>query len=542
MKSAMLQQPKVNITRVGLCMVALLVILFASQAAWAKAIPAKLFTDNMVLQRDSVVPIWGTADAGEEVTVGFAGQTKKTTAGPDGKWMVRLDPLPVNTQPAELTVKGSDQVTLKNILVGDVWLCGGQSNMGLTLAECFNAKEEIAKANHPLLRIVKTGAGASPRPKDQIARGPWQVCTPESAAGFSGVAYFFGAKLVNDLEGKVPIGLIEFDIGSTGIEGWTPLAGFRSSAYPQMQAIYREVASWDPTTEIGKKAHAEAFEKIRAWLPLARAAVNEGRPVPAEPLVPAPPLFRNGPTVLYNFTIHPLVPVAFTGFIWYQGEANPGEGRSYEQKMRAFISGLREVWGRGDFPFYYVQLANEGKPVERPDEEENFRYVPVREAQRRVMDLPNTGMACAIDAGEEANGHPRNKIDVGQRLALWALAKNYGKPVTFTGPLYRGISIKGHQVVVHFDHVGKGLMIGDKDGLNPVVEITDAALKHFSIAGADGVWHWADAKIVGDTVVVSSPKVPAPTKVRYADSLNPKGAKLYNRDGLPASPFRSDDW
>jgi sialate O-acetylesterase len=249
-----------------------------------------------------------------------------------------------------------------------------------------------------------------------------------------------------------------------------------------------------------------------------------------------------GPTVIYNGTIHPLIPYAIRGVVWYQGESNPGEGRIYEAKMKAAITGWRKAWGRGDFPFYLVQLANEGKPVEQPAEEQSFRYVPVREAQRRAAQLPNTGLVVAIDLGEDANGHPRNKKDLGERAALWALAKTYNQPVPYSGPLFRDARIEGDRVIITFDHAESGLMIADKDGLDPVREIKDAALKHFSIAGPDGQWHWAEARIVGQTVEVRSDRVPKPVAVRYADSLNPKGPKLYNRAGLPASPFRTDEW
>ncbi len=512
-------------------------------AVWGAATVAKLFTDGMVLQQGMPVPVWGEATAGEKVSVSFAGQQKEAVTGADGRWMVKLDAMTANAQGRELVVKGADGAgpALKDVLVGEVWLCGGQSNMGLTLSEAFDAKAEIAKANYPTLRLMAVGAGPSPTPMRQIRRGPWRVCTPESAAGFAGVAYFFGKRLNEEL--NVPVGLIEFDIGATGIEGWTPIEGFKASSDPAMQATYREVMSWDPTTEIGKKANEEGIQKVKEWLPVAKKALAEGTPVPAQPLLPAAPVFFNGPTVLFNGTVSPVVPFAVRGAVWYQGEANPGEGQSYEAKMRAMISGWRQVWGLGDFSFYYVQLANEGKPVESPDEEENFRYVPVRQAQRRVMDMPNTGMVVALDLGEDASGHPRNKRDVGYRLALWALAKDYGRKIAYTGPVYKGVKFEGAKAVVSFDHVGAGLMVADKDGLDPVKELAGVkTMKQFSLRGKDGKWHWAVGEIVGDQVVVSCDAVKEPVAVRYADSMNPKGGKLYNREGLPASGFRSDGW
>jgi sialate O-acetylesterase len=540
----MVNRMRHSITRFALVAIAIVVMLGGlAPSVQAEVKLASIFADNLVLQRDTDVPVWGTATPSETVTVLFAGQETSGKAGDDGRWMVKLAPMPANAEPAELTARegsGSSSVTLKNLLVGEVWLCGGQSNMALQLRDAFNAKEESAAANYPAIRFVTVPAAAHGRPTDQPARAKWHVCTPESAADFAAVAYFFGRSVHREV--GVPVGLIETAIGSTGIEGWAPLEGYKIATEPALQATYREVASWDPASELGKQAHAEAFAKIHAWLPQAKAALAEGKPVPPQPLLPAPPKYRNGPTTIYNGTIRPLVPYAIRGAIWYQGEANPGEGESYELNMKALVTGWRAVWGRDDFPFYYVQLANEGKAVERPDEEQNFRYVPVREAQRRSLKLPNSGMAVAIDLGEDANGHPRNKKDVGERLALWALAKTYGKDVPYSGPLYRSVQIDGDRAIISFDHVGKGLMIGDKDGLEPVREIKGGELKHFSIRGEDGSWRWAEAKIVGDTVVVRSERVTRPVAVRYADSMNPKGNKLYNREGLPASPFRTDGW
>ena len=290
-------------------------------------------------------------------------------------------------------------------------------------------------------------------------------------------------------------------------------------------------------------AHDEAFAKIAAWVPAAKAALAAGKPVPPEPLLPAPSTrYRTGPTTVFNGTFHPLVPYAIRGAIWYQGEFNSGEGETYQQKLQAMITGWRRVWGQRDFPFYLVQLANEGNTVNEPDEEANYRYVPTREAQRRALALPHTGLAVAIDLGEDTQGHPRNKQDVGERLALWALAKDYGVRVPFSGPLYRSCRRDGDRMIVSFDYADSGLMVADKDGLAPVAEVPGGLMKQFSVQGQDGKWHWADARIEGHAVVVRSEHVPAPVAVRYASSLNPKGPKLYNRDGLPASPFRTDEW
>lgn len=517
--------------------------LLVAATAGAKPKTATIFGDNMVLQRDRPVPVWGWADPGEEIIVAFAGQTKSTRADAHGAWRITLDPLPASAEPRTLSVQSKAEPQpskIENVLVGEVWLCGGQSNMGLALRDCFRAPEEIAAANDPQFRFIAVPANGAAVPSADIGRAKWRASTPETAADFAGTAYFFGRSLRQHL--KVPVGLIEFDRGATGIEGWVPLAAYESAKEPALQAMYREAAGWNPQSEIGRKAHLDAFARIEAWLPAAKAALAAGQHVPPEPLLPAPSRQVPGPSTTFNGTIHPLTPYAIRGAVWYQGESNPGEGEIYEQKMKAMITGWRTAWGQGDFPFYFVQLANEGNTVIQPMEEENFRYVPVREAQRRALALPNTGMVVAIDLGEDASGHPRNKRDVGDRLALWVRARQHGEKVPYCGPLYRECRRDGDTMIISFDHAGSGLMVADKDGLDPVKEISGGVMKQFSIQGADGKWHWADARIVGKTVVVRSDKVPSPVAVRYAYSLNPKGPKLYNRDGLPASPFRTDDW
>jgi len=511
-------------------------VLLTLGSAWAKPRLARIFSDNMVLQRDKPAPVWGWAEPGEAVTVDFAGQQKTATAGADGKWTVTLDPLPASREPRDLMLNGTPAV--KNVLVGEVWLCGGQSNMGLSLSDCFDARREIAAANYPQYRFYAGGVSSSLLPAPDLQGGNWKVCTPETAAGFAGTAYFFGKRLYLTLD--VPIGLIEFDVGATGIEGWVPLDAYRAAPEPALQAIYREVSSWNPASEIGRQAHEEAFAKIRAWLPQARQALADGKPVPPEPLLPAPNPHIANPTMIFNGTVAPLVPLAMRGAVWYQGESNPGEGAIYYWKMKAMINGWRALWG-AEFPFYYVSLTNEGKRNEDPANDGTYRYIPVRDAQRRAMSLPNTGMVVAIDLGEDTSGHPRNKRDVGDRLALWARAKVYGEKIPFSGPLYRSCRVDGDRMILSFDYAESGLMVGDKNGLEPVHEVKDGALAHFAIAGADGKWYWGDAKIVGETVEVRSDKVPVPVKVRYAYSMNPKGNKLYNRDSLPASPFRTDE-
>ena len=519
----------------------LLAFLFASLPADAKPELASIFSDHMVLQQRQPVPVWGWAEPGEPITVTFAGQIKKVMTGPDRRWMIKLDPLRANAQAREFKVQGSmTTVILANVVVGEVWLCGGQSNMGMGLNGVFNAPAEVAAATLPALRFMQVSSVGSLLPSEKITANGWKVCTPQTAANFAATAYFFGRKLHQEL--KVPVGLIEFDRGDTGIEGWVPLESYQQSKHPALQEIYRKVSSWNPETPIGKKAHTDAFEQIKAWLPVAKSSVDQSQPPPPEPLLPVPYPHRANPSEIYNGTVHPLAPYAIRGAAWYQGESNPGEGEIYQLKMEALISGWRQRWAQPKLPFYYVQLANEGYPKDDPNEEAEARYVPVREAQRRVSRVPHTGMVVAIDLGEDANGHPRNKKDVGERLANWALARTYKLKVAFSGPLYRTHRINGNKVILNFYHAESGLMVGNKEGMEPVREIRDGPLKYFAVAGADGQWHWADARIVGKTVVVRSDKVPAPVKLRYAYMMNPKGNILYNRAGFPASPFRTDDW
>jgi sialate O-acetylesterase len=512
-------------------------------SAWAKPKFAGVFSNNMVLQREKPVPVWGWAEPGEEVAVTFGGQSKAARADGKGAWRVTLDALSASSSPRVLAVTspGKDsKISVENVLVGEVWLCGGQSNMGLSLRDCFRAPEEIAAANDPEFRFLAVPAVGQSIPAADISGGRWQVSTPDTAADFAGTAYFFGKSLRKHI--KVPIGVIEFDRGATGIEGWVPLEAYRQSPAPALQAMYHEAASWNPQSEIGRKAHLDAFARIKAWLPAAKTAIAAGKPVPPEPMLPTPSRQVPGPTTTFNGTVHPLAPCAIRGAVWYQGESNPGEGAIYELKLKALITGWRTAWGQSDLPFYIVQLANEGNTVIQPMEEELFRYVPVREAQRRAAALPHTGLVVAIDLGEDASGHPRNKRDVGDRAALWARAKQYGQKVPCCGPMYRGFRREGDTMILSFDSADNGLMVADKDGLDPVKAVPGGVMKQFSIKGSDGKWHWAEAKIVGKTVAVRSDKVPNPVAVRYGYSLNPKGPKLYNTESLPASPFRTDDW
>lgn len=462
-----------------------------------------LFGDSMVLQCEMAVPVWGWADPGEEISVAFAGQNKQVKADEEGRWQVKLDPIEANREGAALTVMGKNTLTIDDVLVGEVWVCSGQSNMEWPLTRAQNANQEIAAADHPMIRLFNVPGHLTAATPQEKGPGVWKVCSPKTAPGFSAVGYFFGRRIQAELD--TPVGLIGSNWGGTRIEPWTSLDGFR--AVPELKEIAEQVSATQASVAGAKQ----------------EVAVK-----------------HTDPSTIYNAMIHPLAPYAMRGAIWYQGESNGQEGMSYYHKKRALIAGWRKLFNP-DLAFYWVQLANFREPNDNPAGGDG--WARIREAQRKALTIPHTGMAVITDIGEAGDIHPRNKQDVGYRLAQWALHQTYGdEDRTPSGPLYQSHSIDGSSIRLSFDHVGKGLMVGAKQGLEPNVENSDGQLGHFAIAGEDRQWHWADAVIDGDTVVVSCDKVPNPVAVRYGYTTNPAGANLYNKDGLPASPFRTDDW
>ena len=582
--------------------VVLVTLLAARACAFAEPRLPGFFGDHMVLQRDKAVPVWGWAEPGEKVTVTFAGQEKTATAGEDGKWRVTLDSMSAESQGRDLAVQSPPAtvpVKLSDILVGDVWLCSGQSNMEWPVSHATDADREIAAADYPLIRHTKLGHIASETPQDDVST-VWQVCSPGTAGGFTAVGFFFGRMLHRELD--VPIGLLNSSWGGTRVEPWTPPEGFAAVpeiaeyAEPQedpreayrrrcefffgqvraeieenleepggeddlldeldLPASTSELADDDDVGSIvgGMPEPEDILRKhalrVQKWLPVAEAAIAQGEKMPpleggwprGWPDLPVLPGGNAGkPSALYNGMIHPLIPFALRGAIWYQGESNGGEGTSYFYKKKALIGSWRELWGQGSFPFYLVQLANYQRSTDDPAGGDG--WARLREAQTRCLTLERTGMAVIIDIGEAGNIHPGNKQDVGARLALWALGKEYGREgLVYSGPLYRRHAVEGNAVRIEFDHAGNGLMVGSKKGLAPAVEDEAGKLSGFAVAGADKTWHWADASIERGTVLVSSAEVPEPVAVRYAFTMNPSGCNLYNREGLPASPFRTDDW
>ena len=512
----------------------LCVFAFSSTLISAVKLP-NIFGDHMVLQRDQKVPVWGWDTPGSEVSVTFGSQTKTAKCDEDGKWEVELDAMAADKTGKELTVKGSSTKSYKDVLVGEVWICSGQSNMEWTVNGSKNPNEEKKNANFPLIRHFKVPHTNKPSPEENVS-GNWQVCNPNSVGNFTAVGYFFARKIHKELD--VPIGLIGTNWGGTRVEPWTPPVGFRS--VPELKSLSEKVDSWDSTSEAGKKVWSEYLKRVKYWSNQAEEALKNNEQSPYLPPAPGPGSSHQEATKLYNGMIHPLIPYGIRGAIWYQGESNGGEGMSYYHKKQALINGWRKLWNQGDFPFYYVQLANWQKPHDNPAGGDG--WAKVREAQTECLKIKNTGMAVIIDIGEAGDIHPRNKQDVGARLASWALAKDYGKNIVYSGPLYKTHKVEGSKIRIEFDHAGSGLMAGKKNGLAPTEQDSSGKLKRFAIAGADKKWYWADAVVDGNSVIVSSENVKEPVAVRYAFMMNPDGCNLYNKEGFPASPFRTDNW
>ncbi len=489
-----------------------------------------MFSHHAVLQRGEPVPIWGWGKPGEKVTVRFAGQVKQTEVDAEGGWRLQLDALEANTEGRVMTVAGADGPSLKveNVLVGEVWMASGQSNMQWALSSTERAEEDIPRADYPAVRMFLTDLVTAGSPQRRVG-GEWNVTTPQSAGKFSAVGYYFALRLHEEL--GVPVGIIRTAWGGKPSEAFTSRESLASQ--PEGRALLQKLDSEMRRFDLAR-AQAVYEKKLAAWQKAWQANKAEKDPkkrqkLPRKPQRPKPPaLSPNRPMSIYNGMIHPWVGYAMQGAIWYQGESNAGRAKEYETIFPLLILDWRRQWKK-QLPFYFVQLANFRAPSRVAGEASS--WAELQNAQRLALRLPATGMAVINDIGAARDIHPRNKKDVGERLARWALSRDYGKKdIMVSGPLFQDFQIEAGRVRVSFEHAN-GLRTRD-----------EKAPGRFEIAGQDRVWHWADAVIEGEAVVVSSPKVTKPVAVRYAWASNPEGANLVNEAGLPASLFRTDNW
>ncbi len=499
-----------------------LLSLLAFSRLGADVVLAPLFRDGAILQRGKPVPVWGRAEPGETVRVQFGGQSLSTTANREGRWQITLASLPANAEPAELTVTGRNQVRVAGVLVGDVWLCSGQSNMNWQVKDALNAEQEVAGANQPLIHYFGVTNEVTDTPQDDTP-GSWQPAAPGRIGEFSAVGYYFARSLQPQV--GVPVGIIKATPGGSGIEAW--LSGDGMGANP----------NWQELVARREKALAEfpakkvAYDRALAeWQAGEAAAKAKGVAYTAEkPRVPEGPKSRNAPAGLFNSSIHPLLPYALKGILWYQGEANASRYRVYAEFFPAMIAQWRRLFQQADLPFYFVQLAN----FELGNDPTGQQWAFQREAQAKALALPNTGMAVAIDIGSAATIHPLNKQEVGRRLSLLARRHAYGEQLPAAeaeSPRAIRFETGNGAIRVHFAPA-TGLTARGEGGLVPDLQL----------AGTDRKFHPASATIEGDTLVVSSPAVPAPVAVRYLWRNAPQPT-LFSQAGLPVAPFRSDPW
>jgi sialate O-acetylesterase len=535
--------------------------LVASLQAEVK-LPA-IFGDHMVLQQEQKVPVWGTADPGEKVTVIVGDHTGSATADDKGKWRIDLAPFPPNAATLKMIVMGKNMITFEDLLIGDVWLASGQSNMEFNIHDSHNFADVTGHLDDQQLRVFQADHAYAVEPTSDI-KGHWAIASQDSIVGFSAVAYFFGHELRGHL--NRPIGLVDSCFGGTVAQAWTSLSGLQKDppftnyveAHNKMAAdLAANIDSFADQQIAFQKADREwrdAYETDywkgwAAWNLQAQENRIAGKPVPPEPHFDHPPPRQpadpfggpNTPANLFNGMIAPLISFAIKGAIWYQGEYNAGDAASaaeYRTLFPRLITDWREKWGQGDFPFLFVQLAGLGDRGLVG----GGGWPLLQEAQFMTLSLPNTGMATAIDIGDPNGVHSPDKLDVGVRLSLLARHRVYGENLVDTGPIFDKMTVEGNAARISFTGTGGGLVIGRAPWTAPdAYPIPTDKLVGFVIAGADQKFAVADAKIDGNTVVVSSPQVPNPVAVRY-DFANLTIANLYNKDGLPAFPFRTDKW
>jgi len=497
-------------------------MLLGAGAQGALRLPS-IIGDHMVLQQNQANPIWGWDAPGAKVTVTFAGQTKTAEAGADGKWTIKLEAIPANSQPQTLKIVGSETREISDVLVGEVWMCSGQSNMGFQLSGDWNGDLEALASKLPNLRLIRVPQVGTQDLQTDF-KGAWRASTPESASGFSAVGFFFGRYLHQVL--GIPVGLIDNAWGGSAAEAWVRRESLEKETVFQ-GLMERTVATEKNLSSEGSKTNFET--QLAKWRVEADAAKAAGRPVPRQPVSPQAWLTGNArPGNIFGGVVFPTLGYGIKGVIWYQGESNAGRAYEYASLFPFLIEQWRKEWGQGDFPFYWVQLADYRAEKAEPGESD---WAELRESQTKTLRLPNTGQAVIIDLGEGKDIHPRNKYAVGARLARWALAQDYGIKVPFRSPEFKSLEIITNSVVAAFDCFGSSLRTFDVEEAHG-----------FAVCGSDRIWHTAKASLQGsDRVRIWCDQVENPVAIRYAWADNPV-CNVYTKDGLPLTPFRSDDF
>jgi sialate O-acetylesterase len=517
-----------------------------------------IFGDHMVLQQEGKVPVWGTADPAEAITVTVGTHTASVKAGPDGAWRVDLDPFPNGSDPVTLTVTGKNTLKFNDVLIGDVWICSGQSNMQLAMHEVYNGAAELAKADDPQLRLFRPDKVHSLSPMNDLP-GKWYVSSSNTAWAFSAAGYFFGRELRARI--NRPIGMIGIYVGGTPAQAWTSLDALQkdpafkpyvdqyqqaNANFPaESQAYAIQMAAYTAAKKDWDEKYGKDFnDRLKEWTTAASSAYAAGLPNPPYPKPklspPKKPAEPGGgwrtASVLFNGMVRPLIPYGIKGVIWYQGEDNVPDSQLYPRLFSTLIADWRQRWSEGNFPFLFVQIANFNQ---HPKED----WPLLREAQlKTALSVPNTAMAVTIDIGLPENIHPVDKLDVGLRLALAAENLAYGQKLIYSGPIYNSMVAQGSTIRLKFSNTASGLKIGAPPWVGPrSTHPPEDHLSGFVIAGEDKKWVVAEARIDGDTVAVSSPQVFAPVAVRYGWDNAPV-CNLYNSENLPASPFRTDAW
>lgn len=524
-----------------------LIGIFAASAHAEVHLPS-IFGDHMVLQQGVAVPVWGTAEPGEQVKVAFAGQSVSARADGKGKWKAELKAVASTDRPQDFAVTGKNSLVFKDVVVGEVWVCSGQSNMEASKRDLVS--KEVG--DQKLIRFFKTQKVANLLPQEDV-EGSWVVCTPEAANPLllSAVGYYFATNI--QASSGAPVGMIQSAWGGTAIQPWIDLQAYEGTeTYRKLaqQIVAQRAQLPERIAEYEKTAVPAWEEKHKLWSERQAAAsatktggagpaVPEAKPTPdPEPKrPPAPGQDQTTPTAIFGGMVNPHIPFAIKGVIWYQGESNTQNderSREYAELMKLLVTGWRAQWGQGDFPFLWVQL-----PAFTTDR----AWTVLRNAQLKALSVPNTGMAVALDLNPTDNLHPPDKSEVGRRLALLARRLAYSEKLVASGPVFQSMKIEGPKVRLAFSEIGGGLVLG---GPPPAYQVKgkdhapEKELVGFEVAGADGKFAAATAKIDGATVVVSSETVTAPTNVRYAWANHPQ-ANLYNKEGLPAAPFATDD-